>query len=674
ITIFAARAAAELQRQRVESALQRSYDEMEQRVQERTRQLRESEQQLRAIFNAEPECVKIITAEGVLENMNPAGLAMIEADNLAQVQGQNICPLIEPAHQQAFLEFTQQVAEGKPGTLEFEIIGLQGTRCWLESHAVPLDAPGELTTQVLAITRDITDRKRAEAEIRQLTVELEQRVADRTADLQVSQARFAGILEIANDAIISVDSSQRITLFNQGAEKIFGYTATEILGQSLEWLLPQRFTALHYQHIGNFAQANSNARQMGERSEIFGRRQDGTEFPAEASISRLEIGEEMIFTAILRDVSDRKRTEAALQASETKFRSLCECSPIGIFMMDAEAQLTYMNSRAQEIAGHALEESLGNEWMGFIHPDDLESFLNQMQTSTQEPKGGVFEDLRHFHKDGSMRYVRVQYTPTFGANSEFLGYVGTAEDVTEWRAIDRMKTEFISIVSHELRTPLTAIRGSLGLLAAGVYDQKPEKGKRMVQVAAQQSDRLVRLVNDILDLQRLESGRIKLTMQACDATVLMQQSVDTMRPGAEQNQIQLLVTSLPIQVWAAPDSIIQTLTNLLSNAIKFSNPGSKIWLSVEMKNEGNSQFPILNSHALFTLQDEGRGIPTEKLEVIFERFQQVDASDSREKGGTGLGLAICRKIIEQHEGRIWAESVLGKGSTFYFTLPLANED
>jgi signal transduction histidine kinase len=233
-----------------------------------------------------------------------------------------------------------------------------------------------------------------------------------------------------------------------------------------------------------------------------------------------------------------------------------------------------------------------------------------------------------------------------------------------------MKNEFISIVSHELRTPLTAIRGSLGLLAAGVYDKKPEKGKRMLQIAAEQTDRLVRLVNDILDLGRLESGKMTLVMQSCNTVTLVCKSVDAMRSSAEQSQITLSVNCPAIQVWANPDAIIQTLTNLLSNAIKFSPPYTTIWINVELckdpENDSSSSLP--HSLVRFEVKDQGRGIPLDKIEAIFDRFQQVDASDSRQKGGTGLGLAICRQIIQQHNGNIWAESTIGVGTSFYFTL------
>ncbi|MBH8554631.1 GHKL domain-containing protein [Nostocaceae cyanobacterium CENA357] len=223
-----------------------------------------------------------------------------------------------------------------------------------------------------------------------------------------------------------------------------------------------------------------------------------------------------------------------------------------------------------------------------------------------------------------------------------------------------MKSEFIGIISHELRTPLTAIRAALGLLNTGIYDKKPDKSKRMIEIAAIDSDRLVRLVNDILDLERLESGHAVLEKTTCEAADLIEQAVAGVQAIAKQQHISFHIHSSNAHVWAAADAIIQTLANLLGNALKFSPNNSTITLNVQQQKD----------RVLFQITDQGRGIPADKLETIFGRFQQVDASDSRTKGGTGLGLAICRSIIEQHGGQIWAESTVGVGSTFFFTLPL----
>lgn len=241
---------------------------------------------------------------------------------------------------------------------------------------------------------------------------------------------------------------------------------------------------------------------------------------------------------------------------------------------------------------------------------------------------------------------------------------GLAEDITEQQKIEQMKSEFIGIVSHELRTPLTAIKMSLGLLKSGIYDKKPDKFQRMLEIALIDTNRLVNLVNDILDLERLDSGRAVLEKMSCQAADLMQKAVEGVQPLAISQQITLTINPTDAEVWAAADAIIQTLTNLLSNAIKFSPTNSTITLSAEYQTDV----------VLFRVSDKGRGIPADKLETIFGRFQQVDTSDARQKGGTGLGLAICRSIIEQHGGKIWAQSTLGAGSTFCFTLPLSPEE
>jgi signal transduction histidine kinase len=252
-----------------------------------------------------------------------------------------------------------------------------------------------------------------------------------------------------------------------------------------------------------------------------------------------------------------------------------------------------------------------------------------------------------------------------------LGRVGTIEDITDIRAIEEMKRQFISLVSHELRTPLASIRGSLGLLSEGVLEDDPSATQHMLKIAAAESDRLVRLVNDILTLERLESHQTVLDKKWHDSQTLMQQAVNTLQQIAQENGVELSITPGELQVWGDADRIIQTLINLVSNAIKFSLPEGTVSLKAELQ-EGN-ELSCSPPSMLFSVKDQGRGIPADKLESIFRRFQQVDASDSRDKGGTGLGLAICQQIIEQHGGKIWAESRLGQGSTFHFTLPFPKD-
>ncbi|MEG3935507.1 PAS domain S-box protein [Microcoleus sp. T3_B1] len=781
--------------------------------------LMQSEQKFRAIFEAEPECVKVITVDGILQNMNPAGLRMLEADNLEQVFGQCVCRLIEPTQQQAFLEFTRKTAQGGSGTFEFEIVGFKGTRRWLESHAAPLLFEDKAAPYILAVTRDITERKRAEAEIRQLNAELEQRVIERTIEwqhsnsllnsffyaasladiglcihdlelrfvqinealaaingysveahlgkttkellpeiastvnpllqqvlttgqpilnleisanvpsqpgairywlasyfpilknnsnvegvgvivieitarkqaevaLQVSQTRLAGILDIASDAIISVDANQCITLFNQGAEKIFGYSADEVLGQQLNILLPNRFAAAHYQDVNNFGESVGTARRMGERSEIFARRKDGTEFPAEASISKFDIGDERIFTAFLRDITERRQSEAILRESDRRWRSLLDNVQLIVVGLDQKGEVEYINPFFLQLTDYTAEEVLGKYWFEHFLPQSQKA---PVQASFQEILEKEF--YPHYQnpivtKLGEERIIAWSNTLLRNAEGRPIGTISIGEDITERYKLEQMKAEFVSIVSHELRTPLTSISGALELLSTGLIQPASERGQETLQIAATEADRLIRLVNDILDLERLESGKIRLEYQPWDLAELIRRAVDFMQLAANQAGITLSVEPLSVILEIDGDRILQVLTNLLSNAIKFSPKSSTIWLSAEICNaeEEASQgrkhptshdsmppspyIPHPAPYVLISVRDEGRGIPTNKLETIFERFQQVDASDSRKKGGTGLGLAICRSIVQQHGGNIWAESILDEGSCFHFTLPL----
>jgi PAS domain S-box-containing protein len=264
-----------------------------------------------------------------------------------------------------------------------------------------------------------------------------------------------------------------------------------------------------------------------------------------------------------------------------------------------------------------------------------------------------------WRKDGT--YFPVEYVacPILDDGTA-TGIVVAFSDTTERHALDRMKDEFVSTVSHELRTPLTSMRASLGLIASGALNSRPDKSKQMLGIAIGNTDRLVNLVNDILELERVGSGKAELHYGHVDADALMQRAADLLSATAGKNGIHFTFGQSGVHVWADADRILQTVTNLLSNAIKFSLPGGEIHLSAH---------EITPGEATLEVRDSGRGIPADKLEHIFGRFQQVDASDARVMGGTGLGLAICRSIVTQHGGRIWAESELGQGARFLFTLP-----
>jgi PAS domain S-box-containing protein len=267
-----------------------------------------------------------------------------------------------------------------------------------------------------------------------------------------------------------------------------------------------------------------------------------------------------------------------------------------------------------------------------------------------------------FRADGSGFPAEYVLTPIL-EQGRFSGSVLSFRDISQRSALDKLKDEFISTVSHELRTPLTSIRGALGLLSSGILGQMNEKAANLMRIAVANSDRLVRLINDILDLERIQSGREPLAFRPVQLAEIVRQAIDGMQPVADAAGVQLIHDAIKAEVLADPDRLLQVLTNLLSNAVKFSPPNTTVSIMLRPGNTG----------VTLSVIDHGRGIPADKLESIFGRFQQVDASDSRQKGGSGLGLAICRTIVLQHSGRIWAERNPVRGSTFRVFLPFRPE-
>lgn len=1077
-----------------------------QKRQQTEERLSQSENLLRTIIDSEPECVKMLDRHGKLLEMNPAGLAMIEADLLADVIDKSIYPLINLRYRQKFIDLTESIFEGKSGRLEFELTGLKGTSRWLETNAVPLKRGNEITA-LLAVTRDITQRKKAELQLQQerdfsqavintvgalvavldrqgaivsfnrtceqvtgygfaqvkgkqvwdflippeekttikavfqrlltgqfhsqyenywlakdgsrhliswsntalldnsgriefiiatgidvteqrrvwnklefqyrqtkllteitdkirMSIELdeilqttvtevqqllacdrvliveirsnktalpiseailpnltpmlgyeltdplligeylaryrqgevltidnlatesvsldikqllkqfqvkaklvvpilaqgdlkgllvahqcdnprqwqepeiqllnqladrlgvalsqaklfnyaEKLVSERTKeltttnellqseiaerkqteqDLRENQSKLAGILNNADEAIISIDERQQIQLFNQGAEKIFGYRAEEIMGQPLDILLPKVFRRLHRHHISQFGQATEQSRNMANRnSNVFGRRKDGDQFPAEASVAKLQTKSGMIFTVMLKDISERQQTRSKLETSKALLAKAEKIAKIGSWEYDHETKQRSWSDELYNILGFTKNGSIPDcqEILERIHPEDrllvrktlvkghgkgqswelnyrlqmpdgtikyiesrgepavddqgkvlkvLETIMDvserhvalcerinteqSLQRSEEQLKlitdalpvliayidnqqryrynnrtyetwyGKPRSSLAGVHvkevvgqenyqkilpyietalagktvafesqpvaENGSFYWMRATYVPDFDANGEVKGFFSMVDDITERKAVEQMKSEFISIASHEMRTPLTSIHGVIKLLSAGRLGELSESGAKMADMALRNSDRLVHLVSDILDLERMESGRDEINKTTCDSGNLIQQAIDTVFSMAKEQEITLSANSDSIEFQGDRNRLIQTLINLLSNAIKFSPTDSTVTVSSKLQDDS----------VLFSVEDEGRGIPLDKLETIFERFQQVDASDSRKKGGTGLGLAICRHIVKQHGGKIWVDSIYGEGSTFYFSLPI----
>ncbi|XWK90577.1 MAG: PAS domain S-box protein [Phormidium sp.] len=524
--------------------------------------------------------------------------------------------------------------------------------CQWYSSAV-FDPAGNLVS-VLSFGQDITDRKKIEAALRE-SEQTNRALVQSIPDLLIRMNRDGTYLDIRLADGIKLYNSDKV----RSGASVFDLLPLEIAQQRFS----QTQTTL----------ATGEVQIQEYQLEI-----DGEIYYEEARIVPCGVDDVLI---IVRDVTERKRIEAALRESEERFRRAFDDAAIGMALVSLDGRFLQVNHALCEITGYSETELLGNFFPDITHPDDLDTDLEYMRQVLAGERRNYQMEKRYIHKSGHFVWCLLSISIVKDRRGNYLYFVGQVQDISERHKIDRIKDEFISIVSHELRTPLTAIRGSLGILETGVLDNRPEKAKYMLQVAVKNSDRLVRLVNDILDLERLQSGKVELVMENCQVEDIMQQAVESVQAIANEAQIKINVTPLVAEIWASTDAIIQALTNLLSNAIKFSPAHSTIWLSAECRiGEPQTQEnptvepPLSTPYILFLVRDRGRGIPADKLETIFGRFQQVDISDARQKGGTGLGLAICKSIVQQHKGKIWVESILGQGSIFYFTLPIKNTE
>jgi PAS domain S-box-containing protein len=339
----------------------------------------------------------------------------------------------------------------------------------------------------------------------------------------------------------------------------------------------------------------------------------------------------------------------------------------GIFGIGLDNIPTFLNPAAVRIIGMTLADLQQKTIHEAVHhsyadgtPWPEEDCANTVAMRHGDPVA-IVEDT-FWRPDGTSFPVEYSSTPMLDEDGNHLGAVVVFRDVTERRAIEKLKGEFVSTVSHELRTPLTSIRGALGLLSSGLLGTVAEKGQRMLEIAVANTDRLVRLINDILDLERIESGKVELTRGVVDAQAVVEQAREGLQAIAEQEGIRIVVEPFTGRLWGDSDRIIQMLMNLIGNAIKFSPANTTVTLS------GSAN----GAEFTFSVADEGRGVPDDKLASIFQRFNQVDASDSRAKGGSGLGLAICQSIVTAHGGRIWAEKNEPAGTRVQFTIPISH--
>ena len=493
--------------------------------------------------------------------------------------------------------------------------------------------------------------------------------------LSESNRLNVAVLTSTDYMVIATDPEGTIIVFNPAAERGLGYTKRDAIGH----LTPLVFydppevahrAALLSHELGETIPPDLTVfttrplRHASETRECTFLRKDGTRFPVSATVSPLRNRAGMVtgFLWVVEDVTERRRQQQALQTSEQTFRAAMEHAPIGMALVDLSGHWLKVNPALCDLFGYSEKQMLALDFQAVTHPDDLERDLAYVRQALAGTISTYQMEKRYFHRTGRVIWALLSVSLVRDAQGTPQYFISQIQDITEQKEMERIKSEFISIVSHELRTPLTSIRGSLGLMAGSLREELGEKAQRLADIAYKNSERLILLINDILDMDKMASGKMRFDIQPELLAPLLVQAVEANQAYAERFNVtfRLLPVNSEFMVSVDGSRFTQVLTNFLSNAAKFSPPEGVVEIGAQR----------LGAHVRVAVTDRGPGISPEFRARIFGKFSQADASATRSKGGTGLGLHISKQIVEHMGGQIGFDSSVGKGSSFWMQFPL----
>jgi PAS domain S-box-containing protein len=510
-------------------------------------------------------------------------------------------------------------------------------------------------------------------------------------ELRESEDRFRLLVESVRDyAIFMLDPDGIILTWNAGAERFKGYAAHEIIGQHFSRFYPAEALERGYPaHELEVAKATGVFEDEGWRV-----RKDGSLFWANVVITaiRNSHGELLGFAKVTRDLTQRRAHEEDLRRSEERFRLLIEgVADYAIFMLDPNGRVATWNVGAERIKGYTASDIIGQHFSIFYPEDARASGWPEHELQEASEKGSFVDNGWRVRKDGTTFWANVTITALRDDAGQLLGYAKLTRDLTESKRIEamelanqqreemldaernarmaaqratRIKDEFLATLSHELRTPLSAILGWTQVLLREDTPRGPDEQKRAVEVIHRNARAQIQLIDDLLDLSRIMTGKIRLDLHQVSLASVVKAAVDSALPAAEAKNIRLKSILGSSQDIVSADSarLQQVVWNLLTNAIKFTQKGGQVQVLLQR----------VNSHLELSVSDTGIGIPATYLPYVFDRFSQRDSSTTRAFGGLGLGLAICKQLVELHGGSIRAASQgEGMGATFSVQLPLS---